>query len=517
METESVLDDPVMRRRAAECLELEDLDELLAEARTSYSYLGDVLVIVWTEIPSALIEKLATTLERASDAIEALNELEPANRTIPMVRVIEDPPMVVQVVIQPETLYSPEILSRLERADLKEADAAPVGPGGDFLIPSPRHYYALQRALAQGRFTKSPASPFPRAVLYGGGHAELRQIPPDQQSALSPTEVEGLVNAMWTQLSQLSDQDVDTLDLVSHIWMRHARSPSDRVAINIDDLIGSRGVQRKKSGKWRGGYETEYREAALMSLVRLGNLWLEIRDPRNEKKVLQSRAFVITDRMGQRRVDGSMDVTTVLVTPGIALGSFLLGPGRQVSQLSAKALSYDPMRQSAEKRLARYLAWQWRCGASGGAFVRSFRVRGLILKEIGLNVSRPQRGLERFEDALDRLQEDGVIAAWQYEDWDGPPTRQGWLDRWLDAKVIIEAPDLVRTAYQRLDKRVAPQAALPEDLPSRLRARRRALGISQMQAAEQLEMSRPYYTQIETGRREPGPKLISKLDAWALG
>ncbi len=44
-----------------------------------------------------------------------------------------------------------------------------------------------------------------------------------------------------------------------------------------------------------------------------------------------------------------------------------------------------------------------------------------------------------------------------------------------------------------------------------LREIRMQKGFSQEKIAEQLEVTRPYYTQIEMGYRRPSPKLAQKL------
>jgi hypothetical protein len=122
-----------------------------------------------------------------------------------------------------------------------------------------------------------------------------------------------------------------------------------------------------------------------------------MQEPAARSAPAPSRAgpFVMTGRIGQRRLDGTMDVEAILVTPGEAFGRFLLGPGRQLALLSSETLRYDPYRQRPEKRLARYL-WQWRVGAHSGDFIRTYR-ESTLLHELGLQVEeqKPTRTRER--------------------------------------------------------------------------------------------------------------------------
>ncbi len=415
-------------------------------------------------------------------------------------------------------------------------DARPELDDSHLVIPSPGHYAALQRALATRNFERVEGSAFPRASLNKGdarGYAELRPVTPQHESLMSPSEIDALAQRMWQQREELSDQDADTLDAISAMWINGARTVSDRIGIHIDDLLRARGLKSKKAGNLRrGGYEAEQRTALWRCLLHLQDLWLDIAEAtvvekdrlsgrrKRATRTLQSRAFVMTDRVGQKRLDGTMDVEAILITPGEAFGRFLLGPGRQVALLSSKALHYDPMRQKAEKRLARYLSWQWRIGAARADFVRRYKVRTL-LGEIDLPTTQGYRMRNRLEKALDQLQADRVIAGWQYgEGWrEEDLPRQGWLDQWFDTHVVVEAPEAIRAAYRNLDQLALPTAqkqkkvSAREDFGPQLKKRRQQLSITQLVAAEQIGISQAYVAQIERGRK-PSKRVAERLKSW---
>jgi DNA-binding XRE family transcriptional regulator len=408
--------------------------------------------------------------------------------------------------------------------------------GDDYVvIPSAGHYAALQQALALNRFQPSDGSRFPRARLEKGGargFAELRPVTPEQEMMMAPEEAEALAQKMWQQREDLSDLDADVLDAISAAWLgRSPRAASERVPVYVDDLLHCRGLKPKKGGQGRrGGFEPEQRADLWRCLLHLQDIWLDIaevtvvdQDARGRRtrrtRALQSRAFVMTDRIGQRRLDGTMDVEAILVTPGEAFGRFLLGPGRQLALLSSEALRYDPFRQRPEKRLARYLSWQWRVGAHSGDFIRTYRV-STLLEEIGLRVeAKPSRTRERFEQALDCLQQDRMISSWQYaETWSEDLPRQNWVPLWLDARIVVEAPDVIKNAYHELtrlreSRKTAALSPPSEGWAARVKNHREALGISQMVAAEQLGVSRAYLAQVERGR-VPSPALAAKLTRW---
>ena len=137
---------------------------------------------------------------------------------------------------------------------------------------------------------------------------------------------------------------------------------------------------------------------------RRGKTCRDCADDRQVRKAIQSRAFTITDLFGQIRLDGGLDVEKFIFRPGKVLAHFLFGPGRQSAMLSAKALAYDPYRQKWEKRLARYLSYQWRCRAHNGDYLQPFRV-ATLLDATGAELDRrdPARTRTRLEKALDTL------------------------------------------------------------------------------------------------------------------
>ncbi len=425
-------------------------------------------------------------------------------------------------------------------------DTLPAGttPRDHLPIPSPTIYAGLQRALALNRFQRVEGATFPRAPLERGdtrAFAELRPITPQEEVVMDPEEVNVLSKRMWQWHAELSDRDADVMDAIAAKWILAApKAASDRVPIRIDDLLKLRGLKAKKDGSGRRyGYEPEQRATLWRSLLRLQEIWVDVAEAtifekdrrgrrRRKNRTLQSRAFLMSDRVGQRRLDGTMDVEAILVAPGEAFGRFLLGPGRQVALMSSKALGYDPHRRQSEKRLTRFFAWQWRVGAKTGDFVRKYRVRTL-LEEIGAKTPdsetllRPSRVRSRLEEALDILQKDGVIAQWQYpDDWDEDnlPVRK-WAGRWMDACIVVEAPDVIKDAYRRLDRsteRIGVRSpAVTSPWAARIRARRQALGVAQVVAAEQLGVSQPYFSELERGTKSPSNKMQPRLEAWLRG
>lgn len=435
-----------------------------------------------------------------------------------------------------------DLRANLPAHNLPEIEpAAPLLPRherGHLFVLSPAHYHALREALPKKTFHRHEGTPWPTARLDrrdAHGYAQIRPAALDDHLVLPPEEVDAWAARMWRQREELSDLDADVLDALCAIWLAQARSADDSAIVDVDGLLAMRGLKRKRSGPGRrGGYELEQRLAILRALSRIQNLWLDMmageayddakggrrrRTPRTF--AVQSRAFVMTDRMGQLRLDGRMDVQRFIFRPGAVFARFLTGPGRQIALLSARALHYDPLKQWWEKRLARYLSWQWRIRGRRGDYLQPYRIRTL-LEAVGklMKFRRASRVRTRLESALDTLQCDGVIAAWQYSRWEEPPaTSRDWAHNWLQATILIEPPAIIQEHYQQLNPRNAPPRAVMQGLASladRIKLRRQALGLTLVQAAEQIGISPSDFDWLERGQRgrPHSPDLQRKVQRW---
>jgi DNA-binding XRE family transcriptional regulator len=403
-------------------------------------------------------------------------------------------------------------------------------------VNSSNTYQALREALALNTFERSDESPWPTARLDKGNTAGFAQLRPTAADTLLPVEQEAaLTNSMWKQREQLSDLDTDALDALSAVWLHQAKSEKDDAVVEVDDLLRLRGLVPKRSGQGRhGGYRPEQRTEMLCAVSRVMNLWLNVaqveyqESGRKRKAVtetIQSRPFLMSDRMGQLHLDGNMDVRRFIFRPGRVFSSYLLGPGRTVALLSAKALRYNPYTQPYEKRLAKYLSWQWKIRAHSETYMQPFKV-GTLLEAtcLPLNQKQPSKTSARLVNVLDTLQDDGVLANWEYKDWDEGKDEgtRGWASKWLDANVLIEPPEVVRehynNHYRQFDQPNTKRSPAPtEALGVRLKLYRKTHGISQMRAAEAVGISQGYLSQLEKGREvKMSAKTRRKIETWIV-
>lgn len=404
---------------------------------------------------------------------------------------------------------------------------------------SAAHYQAVREALALNTFKRLDGVLWPTALLtseVARGMAQLRPVLLDTHPDLSPDELEVWGAHMWQQREALSDLDADALDALSALWLYRAHTPQEDAIAEIDELLTLRGLHAKRGGQGRrGGYETEQRQAMFTALAHVQNLWLNMdaleiygqtrpgsRRPTPLREAVQSRAFTITDLFGQRRLDGGFDIHKFLFRPGTVFAHFLFGPGRQTALLAAQALRYDPYRQAWEKRLARYLSYQWRCKAHAGRYWQPFRVSTLLTAlGVALDERKPSRTRERLEKTLDTLLRDHLIAAWQYERWDESLSQhRDWAQHWLQTTILIEPPEVIQTTYQQLQRH---ERSLPKTTPARfnatvfgeqLKQQRHAYGWSQIQAAEHFTVNQATWSRLERGRVRCTAALLKRLTQW---
>jgi DNA-binding XRE family transcriptional regulator len=410
-------------------------------------------------------------------------------------------------------------------------------------VPSAFVFHEARRALRPERWLADEDSPWPVTRIGGREHPGLAMMRPPQTDGpgLDPERVNQWVEEMWKQRSELSDLDADVLDGMMAAWIvRSVANPQRLAHVGVDELLELRGVKKNPGGDGRrGGYKDKQRTAIIRAVAHLQNIWVDMgvmemyvgeeggRGRKKDKKRVSSHLVSIQDvtRPVQPRLDAPDEIDGFVFRPGSAISLFLDDVGRQVTLLAAQALRYHPERQTWEKRLARTLSWRWRLRArQPNGYSEPYKVSQLIrFADETVNERRPLRTRERLEKALDNLEHDGVIAAWQYEAETFhdrlEDSRKGWVERWLASTIIIEPPDPMKDLIEQIEAATpAPPGRGREvgkaGIGGRLKEWRKKNGYSQVQAAEMLGIKQPQMSAYETGRRNPSAqhrKNIEKL------
>lgn len=123
--------------------------------------------------------------------------------------------------------------------------------------------------------------------------------------------------------------------------------------------------------------------------------------------------------------------------------------GRETAFFNKNALQYNPRNHKWEKRLTRYLSWLWRISFERSR--RGLKVRSLLVS-IGmeLNKNRLRITKDRFEKALNRLEQDGVIGSWRYKYLDLNSNINDWREKWMECMVVIHPPKEIIMHYEKI-------------------------------------------------------------------
>ncbi len=395
---------------------------------------------------------------------------------------------------------------------------------------SAQPFSEARRALLHAKsMTTSDASPFPTTEVRKRRFNMTVQLVPGQIDDmlafgyLPPDERAVLERIAHRMLGETTPLAAHALTGICHLWLQKASGPDSVVDIRLDELIAMRGTRAKKSGSGRrGGYRPEQRREMLQAVMQAGSLWVRIElddkaAKREGKPFVETRVFVVTDRAGQKLLDGELDYQSIRIMPGRDFARYLWRADRQTALIGIATLGLDPYRHVPETRLSYYFDNLWRVRASTKTYTQPFHV-STLLAEAGLLESAA--GYERLEKALDLMLERRIFAAWQYEDgFDGtitPATRvtiepTDWI---CSQYAEIEQPQQKQKAKRAPRRAAAVAVAGPGDsLGERLGRARRRLGLSQMIVAEEAGVSQRAYSEAERGVRA-GDDVRRKLGRW---
>lgn len=394
-------------------------------------------------------------------------------------------------------------------------------------------YQTVKESISNQHFTYKSREDWPEAVLNNSSiKGRVQFIPHDTSGIVDKVQFK----KMREYAESLSEIDVDVYDILCSFYLDKSRHSNDTVEISIDDFLAKRGLKPKLSGNGRrGGYEQNQRTQILKSLSIIQSLWIDIEEvlvykrSKPVRESLQGRAFIFNDLNNEPlHLEKHSLKDKFLVKIGKAFIEFLYGSGRQVKLLPIKVLEYDPYREMWEKKLIRYLSWRWRTQARNGSYLQPHKINTLLMK-IGFQTENrtPSRVRDRIENALDVLQEDGMIASWQYEMWDESITlKKGWLDLWKSTSVFITPPKAVIKHYQPLERKQTnskrkqtlslsnPTDEITEDIGEKIKHLRHNLQLTLQQAADEIELSVSYLSNIERGIKIPSAKVMDRIIRW---
>ena len=419
-------------------------------------------------------------------------------------------------------------------------------------------HYNLKRVIAAKKFKHPNKDRKWHTGILDSQDKRLRAIaelrPADQKSDffIQTDELLKLQKRMAEEIAKMDDLTADVFDSLTYVWLRKAKGEESSVTITADDILRMRGIKPKKSGHGRrGGFEQSQRREVGEHINILDNTWIKVfeidiaveeESPNGRKRrykknrdVMQSRAILVSDRMGQLTLSGEIEPYAWRYKLGTVFSPFIFGPGRETALLSFKALQYDPYRQIWEKRLTRYLTWQGRIRYGKEHFSKPYTVKTL-LNAIDKNINKryPSKSKERLEKALDTLKDDGIIANWHYDAGVFNETivgKRGWGKKWLEWPVFIEPVENIINYYNdniNQPKRIKRKRELPKNKGmakknskksikveiSKLRDIRKTRKLTLERAASEIGISISELSRIERGKRKPNKVILEKIENW---
>ena len=256
-------------------------------------------------------------------------------------------------------------------------------------------------------------------------------------------------------LMKNGDLALDVLDIIFARWLKSSNICENYIEISVDEILIDRALKKKKSSSGRrGGYTNRQRSVIEEILEALACLYIKVESMQitemvNGKKVRkswkgESRVMELKDSADSEYYDHF----TFKIRPGKVLTKSIF-VGRETALLNKTVLHYHPSNYKWEKRLSRYLSWLWRINLARTS--RGLKV-GNLLVSIGmkLNKGRLKRTKDRFEKALNRLEQDGVISSWHYEDFEINTDKYNWWSKWQERNVIIHPPEEVVMHYEKI-------------------------------------------------------------------
>lgn len=249
------------------------------------------------------------------------------------------------------------------------------------------------------------------------------------------------VDVAWQRVLSLDDGKVSTFLICLGKWLADTGGGAQgltKTRVDVADILSFRGVKKHHAG----GYRREQKDEARDDILALNAIWVRsiekvyVGRGKSENRAIDSRLLEVAIESNPD-LFGGFEPFAFRIAPGDWAAHFLGEHNRMIATLLRPVMRYDPEKQRLAMRLGIYLATQWRNRAHNQSYEQAWKVDTILS---GAMITRPAHNFERFrqqfEQALDRLHEDKVIAGWHYEGDTDLPIRK-WLAIWLDWKVKV--------------------------------------------------------------------------------
>jgi len=362
----------------------------------------------------------------------------------------------------------------------------------------------------------------------------------------------------WKQLaadaiSSMDDLTADIFDIVAILWMNKAVHKEQMINFHTDDALNLRKIRGRNNVEgYQTGYRAKDRYEVMKRLAALTSIYIKVEQDRlklielsdndgntivDSYDMVQFNPLFVVDNFTVIYRNGEpIGINECSIRPGNLLASFLLDSKEHSGLLAVKALQYHPVNQKYPKRLARYLTWHWIMNQNEqNNFLYPIGTDKGLLNVMGISINS-RRGSyikEKFEDALETLQNDNIIEKWEYINWseqDIDENRYNWFEgSWINAKVRIIPPikvfesidningikesqykyvlqELVSDEYKKDEKTITPEI---------FKATRKERKQTLKEIGQELGISHSTLSRFERGIiKNPSEENLRKLEEW---
>lgn len=274
-------------------------------------------------------------------------------------------------------------------------------------------------------------------------------------------------DAMAKVLGTMNDLDADIFDMLTAAALLREKPMTEPTIVYLEQVFAARGRTVHT------GYYEKDAKAYADKIMRLCNTYIKGtgRHKKSGRYIeTEYNALLFVLRGHGPPLQPSLGTEGEIGYISYSLGDWakeLESPaGKQYfGYMLTLTLQMDPYRQQVEKRLLRYLTWQWRCHAQDRVYSRPLTVQS-ILEGAGLmtdcdNAEQTRHGQSwrtRFDKALNFLEDEGAISSWYYRAGDDKVTdsedlalpRKGAMSVWKRYCLVIEPPANIPMLYDRL-------------------------------------------------------------------
>ncbi len=390
-------------------------------------------------------------------------------------------------------------------------------------------YYSFRNKIATQDFS-TPGNDWPSAQLGLNSDSvqALAIVKPASQE--DHKDIYLLSNNMSEYVKNMSDLTADVYDILNNEWLNKATSEDSMITITAADILRYRGIQPR-------GKNNTFHKSALENISKqidiLDKTWVKVFQVSVAKEntseppdifIGETKAVVLTSRVHQLNPDKTMQPYSWRIRPGDCFTKYLFGPGRKRAMLSQKAVAYDYYRQKYEKRLTRFLSWEW--GISSKAVTigdfQIFKIKTLLdAISFSIEKEKPSKSKDKFEKILNTLEQDKIICKWEYgtSNTEFSYGEKFWLEKWLEWEVCIQAPPEII----QLEQNNFQYESYADDLEfttnslqlgQLLKDTRIKRNCSQLSLSKILNISRGTISKIETGKLSISPAFKKSIWNW---